>query len=32
MAHQMIDYEEEMMKLWGLVNELSGTCPSPHAT
>ncbi|BEI84307.1 hypothetical protein CcaverHIS002_0409110 [Cutaneotrichosporon cavernicola] len=23
MAHQMIDYEEEMMKLWGLVNELS---------
>lgn len=28
MSHQMVDYEEEMMKLWGLVNELSGICAS----
>lgn len=24
MSHQIMEYEDELMKLWGLVNELSG--------
>lgn len=29
MSHQMIDYDEELMKVWGLVNELSGKFAYP---